>query len=126
MIMEAILFSTVFTAAIGYPYWRFTKGWGQIATPLDDLNTHEPTNQEIRQSPEYRAWNYAVKRRDRFQCIWCHSTDNLEAHHLYSFASFPELRFDIKNGISLCHDCHKLTPNYGSKEKVFSKQLKSQ
>lgn len=122
MIMEAILFSTAFTAALGYPYWRFTK-WRKQPEFIDD---HEPTNQEIRQSPEYRAWNIAVKKRDGFQCIWCHSEYNLEAHHLYSFNSFPELRFDIKNGITLCHDCHKLTPNYGSKEKAFSQQLKSQ
>lgn len=90
---------------------------------IEVIDDHELTNQEIRQSPEYRAWNIAVKKRDGFQCIWCHSEYQLEAHHLYSFNSFPELRFDIKNGITLCHDCHKLTPNYGSKEKAFSQQI---
>ena len=120
MIMEAIIFSTVFTAAIGYPYWRIKR---HLKTP-EYIDANEPTNQEIRQSPEYRAWNVAVKKRDGFQCIWCHSEYQLEAHHLYSFSSFPELRFDIKNGITLCNFCHRQTPNYGSKQKQFDARLK--
>jgi 5-methylcytosine-specific restriction endonuclease McrA len=122
MPIEAILFASAFTAVIGYPYWKLTRLSGASAEYVDD---HEPTSQEIRESPEYRAWRNSVVRRDGFQCIWCHATNNLEAHHIYSFASFPEGRFDIKNGITLCRDCHKLTPNYGSKEKAFSEQLKS-
>ncbi len=118
--MEAILFSTVFTAALGYPYWRFTHRKPHV----EFIDDHEPTNHEIRQSPEYREWRIAVLKRDNFQCLWCKRTDNLEAHHIYSFASFPELRFDIKNGLTLCRSCHLLTPNHGSKEKAFSQQLK--
>ncbi len=118
--MEAILFSTVFTAALGYPYWRFTHR----KTEHEFVDDHEPTNHEIRQSPEYREWRISVLKRDGFQCLWCKRTDSLEAHHIYSFASFPELRFDIKNGISLCSECHKLTPNYGSKQKKFDQRIK--
>lgn len=119
--MEAILFSTTVSAPFWYVIWKYRN-----RTPKVEFVDNEPTNQEIRQSPEYRAWNIAVKKRDGFQCIYCHSEYNLEAHHIYSFASFPELRFDTFNGITVCKDCHKLTPNYGSKEKAFSEQLKSQ
>lgn len=117
--MEAILFSTIFIAVIGYPYWRLTR---KIESVYDD---HEPSSRELGESPLYRIFRNSVLKRDTFQCIWCHSENNLEVHHLYSFASFPEGRFDIKNAISLCHSCHLQTPNYGSKEKAFSEKLKS-
>ncbi len=117
MIIEAILFSTFFTAALGYPYWQFTRHREPV---YDD---HEPSSREIRESPLYRVFRNSVLKRDNFQCIWCHSENNLEVHHLYSFASFPEGRFDIKNAITLCRSCHTQTPNYGSKEKAFSQQI---
>ncbi len=120
MIMEAILFSTLFTAAVGYPYWRFSK-WR--TAPEVELVDHEPTNQEIRESPEYRQLRITVLKRDKFKCVFCDETQNLEVHHIYSFASFPAGRFDPMNCLTLCRYHHKLTPNYGSKEKAFSRQI---
>lgn len=46
--------------------------------------------------------------RDRWKC----KIDNedclgkLEAHHILRWKDYPELRYEIKNGISLCHYHH--------------------
>ncbi len=56
----------------------------------------------------YKRWRYDVFIRDHFTCQHCGDTrgGNLRAHHVKSFADFPDLRFDVPNGITLCHDCH--------------------
>jgi hypothetical protein len=58
--------------------------------------------------------------------VWCGKTkEKLEADHIKPFALFPELRFDISNGRTLCLPCHKLTDNYAGrkKEKVIGRIL---
>lgn len=55
----------------------------------------------------YRMWRNAVIERDGC-CVMCGSVDKLEAHHIKSFAEYPELRLDIDNGKTLCHKCHAI------------------
>jgi 5-methylcytosine-specific restriction endonuclease McrA len=59
-------------------------------------------------SAEYKRWRYDVFLRDRFACQVCGDArgGNLVAHHLKGFADFPELRFVVANGITLCEPCH--------------------
>ena len=77
-------------------------------------------NLRIRQSVEYKLWRESVFKRDQFTCVWCgdDTGGNLNADHIKSFKSFPELRFAIDNGRTLCVDCHKKTSNYGYKSRI--------
>lgn len=73
-----------------------------------------PINTAIRQSSEYKLWRKAVFERDEYKCVWCNKKGrNLNADHIKPFALFPELRFAIDNGRTLCVPCHKKTDTYG-------------
>lgn len=56
---------------------------------------------------EYIKWRNAVFYRDNYKCQKCNSVKKLEAHHLKSYSKFPELRYDVSNGITLCKECHQ-------------------
>lgn len=73
-------------------------------------------NEKIRKSLEYKLWRTAVFERDNYTCIWCKEIGgNLNADHIKPFAYYPELRFAIDNGRTLCVPCHKTTETYGWK-----------
>lgn len=84
-------------------------------------------NQILRKCLEYKLWRKAVYERDGFTCQECGDDKggNLEAHHIKPFSLYPELRFAIDNGLTLCKECHKKTDNYagkGLKRKVLVKK----
>lgn len=61
-----------------------------------------------RGSSVHRNWSITVKNRDNFQCKISNQECNgrIEAHHILSYTKFPELRYEINNGITLCHTHH--------------------
>lgn len=66
-------------------------------------------NRRIRSSKKYRNWRYLIFIRDNYTCQYCHERGvELHPHHIKSFAKYPNDRFDINNGITLCSYCHKL------------------
>lgn len=80
----------------------------------------------IRTGLEYRLWRASVFERDDYTCVWCGArnkkgngkTLNLNADHIKPFANYPELRFVIDNGRTLCAPCHRTTDTYGGKTKT--------
>lgn len=57
---------------------------------------------------EYDTWRMSVYTRDKFKCK-INNRDcegKIEAHHILSFTKYPELRYEINNGITLCRKHH--------------------
>lgn len=53
-------------------------------------------------------WSLSVKKRDGWKCkINNHDCNGrLESHHILPYRDYPELRFDLNNGITLCKFHH--------------------
>lgn len=78
-----------------------------------------PILRRLRASKRFRDWRVAVFTRDDYTCQICKKRGGyLEPDHIKPFAYYPELRFDISNGRTLCKPCHKKTDTYGHKAKI--------
>ena len=68
-------------------------------------------------TPEYIAWRKAVLKREGERCVVCGRgrPARLQVDHVYQQSRYPELKFSVDNGRTLCIPCHKRTPNYGYK-----------
>lgn len=66
--------------------------------------------ESARGSAELRAWRKAVFKRDNYTCQDCkeYKKHFFNAHHIKPFATFPEFRYEVCNGVTLCVPCHKL------------------
>jgi len=79
---------------------------------------------EQRNDSAYIAWRREVWLRDNFTCKIANPDCNgrIEAHHILGWKSYPELRYQVNNGITLCHAHHprkredeaKLSPYFQS------------
>lgn len=65
-------------------------------------------NVKARQCAEYKEWRRLVYERDSYTCQHCGDKrgGNLHAHHKKGFADYPDLRYDVDNGLTLCTSCH--------------------
>jgi len=76
-----------------HPFWKGGRPWERF------------------KNPEYLAWRHAVLERDAYVCQHCgrqckKRERGLAAHHIKPYAEYPELRYDVSNGMTLCRQCH--------------------
>lgn len=64
-------------------------------------------------------WKRLCKERDKHTCRIAdeNCTGGLEVHHILGYKDYPELRYEMNNGITLCHFHH---PRSRAKEKELS------
>lgn len=61
-----------------------------------------------RRSSAYVTWRRQVWKRDGFACRINDSecSGRIEAHHILGYTEHPKLRYEVNNGITLCHFHH--------------------
>jgi hypothetical protein len=99
-------------------YYRFIQGQRCMKCRDEQYNIGENShawkggistvNQKIRNTTEYRQWRTSVLIRDNGVCRCCETKEDvvLHVHHIKNFSEYEDLRFDVKNGIVTCYDCH--------------------
>lgn len=69
---------------------------------------------------EYKDWRKAVFMRDRYTCQRCQKKGGYcIAHHIKPWAEYPDLRYDVSNGETLCEQCHDLEHGKIRKPKTY-------
>lgn len=65
-----------------------------------------------RETVEYHDWKRSVFARDNWTCQKCKVRGGkLQADHIKWWALYPELRYEISNGQTLCRKCHRKKTN---------------
>jgi hypothetical protein len=72
--------------------------------------------QRLMEQVEYKLWRSSVFVRDDYTCQMCLvKGGKLTADHIKPWALYPELRYAIDNGRTLCESCHRQTDTWGFK-----------
>ncbi len=56
-----------------------------------------------------KEWRESIFEKDGYACVVCEkSKPRIHAHHIFGWAKFPELRYDIDNGMTMCVKHHQM------------------
>jgi hypothetical protein len=69
----------------------------------------------------FSLWSRVVRLLNNDRCTLCNSNFKVDAHHFVHRNSCWALRWDVKNGIALCRECHRLADTLEFKERIKSK-----
>jgi 5-methylcytosine-specific restriction endonuclease McrA len=97
----------------------------------DKIGRVSPLLERIKRTRKYRNWRATVFERDNYTCVLCGYRGNkLQADHIvqkaiyikkcdndYSKCMKYKPLWEVKNGRTLCHKCHKGTETYGKSVK---------
>ena len=78
------------------------KGFNKVRKYTNKFPTARDYN-----NPAYKEARLKCYKRDGFKCKKCGSKDKIQAHHILSWSTYPHLRFNWENLITLCEKCHK-------------------
>jgi hypothetical protein len=93
-------------------YNKSQKRFCSNACYKDYLKKNRVITKDITDSAEYKEWRKKVYIRDFYKCKMpgCSSNSKqIAAHHIYPKKLYPEKRFEVSNGITLCKKCHEKT-----------------
>lgn len=82
-----------------------------------------PERQRLYKSPEWKTLISACFARDGYRCVCCDAPKTrragLHAHHIKSWADYPNLRFVLKNLVTLCGECHRWVHSRKNKGRLY-------
>lgn len=93
---------------------RIASSCRQRGIAIEDFDGFATTEQHMaRNNTYYKEWQRKVFERDNYTCQCCGKRGgNLNAHHLYNFSEYENLRYDVENGVTFCEECHLINyPN---------------
>ena len=65
------------------------------------------TEERDRYTLEYREWRSEVFEKSNYTCQKCGARHVLlNAHHIYNWKDYDDLRYEVFNGVCLCRACH--------------------
>jgi len=87
------------------------------------------SNRNARNSTRYAIWRAKVFKRDNYMCVMCGARSGngtavyLNADHIKPWSQYVKLRFDVKNGRTLCVECHRNTDTFGHKTRLSMRTM---
>ena len=111
------------------------KMWSKCNTKEANLKKGHPGEKnprflkdrsKVKHRPRYEMsiWRKSVFERDNYTCVMCNKRGvKIQADHILPYSCYPEKRWELSNGRTLCVECHKNTDTYGAKSFKLKKEL---